>query len=157
VSHGITQGAVEWNFAKFLCDEDGTVIARYAPYRPPNSMENDILEYLRKQPTPLPEPYASILQESKMLESQPQANAADSNAPAEDGPGQKKVLSAIAKGAAELLMRTTRRWSQMNFVSPTRRVSAMGESSTTRSMRQVSNQRPQRATLLSPKKVHVQG
>jgi len=35
-------GTIKWNFTKFLVDREGNVVARYAPYTTPKSIEKDI-------------------------------------------------------------------------------------------------------------------
>jgi glutathione peroxidase len=37
---------LKWNFAKFLCDENGIPFKRYAPNQSPLSFENDIQDIL---------------------------------------------------------------------------------------------------------------
>ncbi|KAL3647898.1 Phospholipid hydroperoxide glutathione peroxidase, mitochondrial [Castilleja foliolosa] len=37
---------IKWNFTKFLIDENGRVIKRYAPYTPPLAIEGDIKKAL---------------------------------------------------------------------------------------------------------------
>ena len=43
---GLLGDAVKWNFTKFLVDQEGNVIKRYAPTTNPLSIEKDILELL---------------------------------------------------------------------------------------------------------------
>ena len=40
--------AIKWNFTKFLIDQEGNVIERYAPMTKPESIEKDILKLLNK-------------------------------------------------------------------------------------------------------------
>lgn len=40
--------AIKWNFTKFLIDQDGNVIERYAPTTKPESIEKDIVSLLNK-------------------------------------------------------------------------------------------------------------
>jgi glutathione peroxidase len=40
---------IKWNFAKFLVDQEGTVVKRYAPTAEPASLASDIEGLLRKQ------------------------------------------------------------------------------------------------------------
>ncbi len=44
--HGIFGKAIKWNFAKFLVDQNGEVVERYAPTTEPASMEADIKKLL---------------------------------------------------------------------------------------------------------------
>ncbi len=46
---GLLGDAVKWNFTKFLVDQEGNVIKRYAPTTNPLSIEKDILELLQNQ------------------------------------------------------------------------------------------------------------
>lgn len=48
VSGGWTGQGLKWNFAKFLCDADGKVIARYLPITSPKALEKDIAALLAK-------------------------------------------------------------------------------------------------------------
>ncbi|WP_018932033.1 glutathione peroxidase [Gracilibacillus lacisalsi] len=43
---GIISDQIKWNFTKFLIDENGTVVKRYAPKTEPKEIENDIKELL---------------------------------------------------------------------------------------------------------------
>jgi glutathione peroxidase len=43
---GLLGDAIKWNFTKFLVDQEGHVIKRYAPTTNPLSIEKDILELL---------------------------------------------------------------------------------------------------------------
>jgi glutathione peroxidase len=43
---GLLGDAIKWNFTKFLVDQEGHVIKRYAPTTKPLSIEKDILELL---------------------------------------------------------------------------------------------------------------
>ncbi|MFC4388128.1 glutathione peroxidase [Gracilibacillus marinus] len=43
---GIISDQIKWNFTKFLLDEDGNVVKRYAPKTDPNEMEEDLKELL---------------------------------------------------------------------------------------------------------------
>jgi len=43
---GLLGDAIKWNFTKFLVDQEGHVIRRYAPTTNPLSIEKDILELL---------------------------------------------------------------------------------------------------------------
>lgn len=44
---GIIGNDIKWNFTKFLVDQTGTVVKRYAPTVTPESMEKDIAELLQ--------------------------------------------------------------------------------------------------------------
>lgn len=48
VPAGITGQGLKWNFAKFLCDENGVPIDRYLPITSPFKIEKDIVELLSK-------------------------------------------------------------------------------------------------------------
>lgn len=37
---------IKWNFTKFLCDQEGIPVKRYAPTTAPKSIEKDILNLL---------------------------------------------------------------------------------------------------------------
>jgi len=39
---GIEGGPIEWNFAKFLLDRDGTVVQRYSPQVEPDQLREDV-------------------------------------------------------------------------------------------------------------------
>jgi glutathione peroxidase len=39
--------SVKWNYAKFLCNEDGKVVSRYFPTTSPLGIEKDILKLLK--------------------------------------------------------------------------------------------------------------
>lgn len=39
-------GAIKWNFTKFLCDSEGVLVARYGPTQNPLSFEDDIKNIL---------------------------------------------------------------------------------------------------------------
>lgn len=39
--------SVKWNYAKFLCNEEGKVVSRYFPTTTPLGIEKDILKLLR--------------------------------------------------------------------------------------------------------------
>ncbi len=41
-------GRIEWNFAKFLIDKEGAVVARFAPTEKPNTLESSIEEQLNR-------------------------------------------------------------------------------------------------------------
>ncbi len=43
---GIISDQIKWNFTKFLIDENGNVVKRYAPKTEPKEIENDIKELL---------------------------------------------------------------------------------------------------------------
>ncbi|HSR04088.1 MAG TPA: glutathione peroxidase [Proteiniclasticum sp.] len=43
---GLLGDAIKWNFTKFLVDQEGHVLRRYAPTTNPLSIEKDILELL---------------------------------------------------------------------------------------------------------------
>ncbi|GAE93514.1 glutathione peroxidase family protein [Gracilibacillus boraciitolerans JCM 21714] len=45
---GIISGSIKWNFTKFLIDEDGNVVKRYAPKTEPKDIEEDIKKLLAK-------------------------------------------------------------------------------------------------------------
>lgn len=45
---GILGSGLKWNFAKFLCDENGVPVQRYLPTTRPNAIEGDILKQLEK-------------------------------------------------------------------------------------------------------------
>lgn len=47
VSNGVFGPGLIWNFAKFLCDENGIPIRRYLPVQSPLSFEKDIEDILR--------------------------------------------------------------------------------------------------------------
>ena len=51
-SHGedIPDGPIEWNFAKFLLDRDGTVLRRFAPQTEPAEIAEEIEAALAAQP-----------------------------------------------------------------------------------------------------------
>ncbi|MGE3579654.1 MAG: glutathione peroxidase [Vicinamibacterales bacterium] len=40
--------AIKWNFTKFLVGRDGSVLHRYAPMTPPEKIERDIIDALRR-------------------------------------------------------------------------------------------------------------
>lgn len=44
---GIAGERIKWNFTKFLVDQSGTVIKRYAPAETPENIEKDIAELLQ--------------------------------------------------------------------------------------------------------------
>lgn len=44
---GIMTSAIKWNFTKFLIDQDGEVVKRYAPTTTPKKIDNDIVELLK--------------------------------------------------------------------------------------------------------------
>ncbi len=44
---GLMTAAIKWNFTKFLIDQDGEVIKRYAPTTGPKKIEADIVELLK--------------------------------------------------------------------------------------------------------------
>lgn len=44
--HGFLSKAIKWNFTKFLVDQNGEVIKRYAPTTEPADMEQDIKKLL---------------------------------------------------------------------------------------------------------------
>ena len=44
---GLMTAAIKWNFTKFLIDQDGEVIKRYAPTTAPKKIEADIVELLK--------------------------------------------------------------------------------------------------------------
>ncbi len=46
LGHKILGGEIKWNFTKFLVDREGKVVARYAPTRTPETMEEDIEKLL---------------------------------------------------------------------------------------------------------------
>ncbi|MGM9927865.1 MAG: glutathione peroxidase [Bacillus sp. (in: firmicutes)] len=43
---GLLSKNIKWNFTKFLVDQNGQVVERYAPTTEPNKIENDILTLL---------------------------------------------------------------------------------------------------------------
>lgn len=43
---GFFTRAIKWNFTKFLIDQDGNVVKRYAPTTTPEKMEADIQKLL---------------------------------------------------------------------------------------------------------------
>lgn len=43
---GLLSEGIKWNFTKFLVDQEGRVVKRYAPQTSPAKMEEDILELL---------------------------------------------------------------------------------------------------------------
>ncbi|MFJ8236966.1 glutathione peroxidase [Ureibacillus sp. NPDC094379] len=45
-SKGILGKKVKWNFTKFLVDQEGNVVKRFAPTDKPSKFENEIKEYL---------------------------------------------------------------------------------------------------------------
>lgn len=45
---GLAGTAIKWNFTKFLINQKGEVIARYAPTKTPAAMEKDIVKLLEK-------------------------------------------------------------------------------------------------------------
>ncbi len=45
---GIISDQIKWNFTKFLIDENGNVVKRYAPKTEPKEMEENIRELLQK-------------------------------------------------------------------------------------------------------------
>lgn len=47
VSNGVFGPGLMWNFAKFLCDENGVPVRRYLPVQSPLSFEKDIEDILR--------------------------------------------------------------------------------------------------------------
>ncbi|ENH96363.1 glutathione peroxidase [Gracilibacillus halophilus YIM-C55.5] len=47
---GIVSDQIKWNFTKFLIDQEGKVVKRYAPKTEPEKMESDIQDLLKKQP-----------------------------------------------------------------------------------------------------------
>ncbi len=44
---GLVTSSIKWNFTKFLIDQDGEVIKRYAPITAPKKIEADIVELLK--------------------------------------------------------------------------------------------------------------
>lgn len=46
VQYGLFGPGLIWNFAKFLCDENGVPIKRYLPFNAPKSFEADIINAL---------------------------------------------------------------------------------------------------------------
>lgn len=46
---GIIGDDIKWNFTKFLVDQNGTVVKRYAPTSKPENIEKDIKEYLKNK------------------------------------------------------------------------------------------------------------
>jgi len=48
VPAGITGQGLKWNFAKFLCDENGVPVDRYLPITSPFKIEKDIVDLLAK-------------------------------------------------------------------------------------------------------------
>jgi len=44
---GLLGDGIKWNFTKFLIDQSGKVIKRYAPTVTPDSIEKDIAKYLK--------------------------------------------------------------------------------------------------------------
>ena len=42
-------GKIKWNFTKFLIDQHGEIINRYAPTTEPEKIEEDIVSLLKKQ------------------------------------------------------------------------------------------------------------
>lgn len=46
VSGGLLGDGLKWNFAKFLCDQNGTPVKRYFPPQSPLSIEQDILDLI---------------------------------------------------------------------------------------------------------------
>jgi glutathione peroxidase len=49
LSGGILGNGLKWNFAKFLCDENGVPIKRFLPIANPISIEKDIVDVLEKK------------------------------------------------------------------------------------------------------------
>ncbi len=45
---GIVSDQIKWNFTKFLIDQDGNVVKRYAPKTEPEKIEDDIKTLLNK-------------------------------------------------------------------------------------------------------------
>ncbi len=45
---GILGNEIKWNFTKFLVDQNGKVIKRYAPTVSPENIEKDIVKYINK-------------------------------------------------------------------------------------------------------------
>ncbi|OAE29039.1 hypothetical protein AXG93_146s1130 [Marchantia polymorpha subsp. ruderalis] len=52
---GILGDSIKWNFGKFLVDQEGNVVERYAPTTSPKSIEEDIVRLIGMPPAPLPE------------------------------------------------------------------------------------------------------
>jgi glutathione peroxidase len=48
LSGGVLGNGLKWNFAKFLCDENGVPVMRYLPISNPLSIEKDIVAILEK-------------------------------------------------------------------------------------------------------------
>lgn len=46
VANGLFGPGLIWNFAKFLCDENGVPIKRFMPFQAPNSFESEIASAL---------------------------------------------------------------------------------------------------------------
>jgi glutathione peroxidase len=46
--HGIGGAKIKWNFTKFLVNQKGEVVARYAPTTTPAAIENDLVKLLGK-------------------------------------------------------------------------------------------------------------
>ena len=44
---GLLGQAIKWNFTKFLVDQEGRVVERFAPATPPEKLEADILKLLK--------------------------------------------------------------------------------------------------------------
>lgn len=42
-------GKIKWNFTKFLIDQEGEIVNRYAPTTEPEKIEEDIVSLLKKQ------------------------------------------------------------------------------------------------------------
>lgn len=47
-SKGFLSSSIKWNFTKFLVDQEGNIIGRYAPKDKPESFENDIKKVVGK-------------------------------------------------------------------------------------------------------------
>ncbi|KAL3677771.1 hypothetical protein R1sor_020727 [Riccia sorocarpa] len=52
---GILGDNIKWNFGKFLVDQDGNVVERYAPTTSPKNIEEQIIRLLGIPPSELPE------------------------------------------------------------------------------------------------------
>jgi len=44
---GLLVSAIKWNFTKFLVDQDGNVVKRYAPTEKPENIEEDLVKLLK--------------------------------------------------------------------------------------------------------------
>jgi len=45
---GLFNQKIKWNFTKFLVDQNGRVIRRYAPLVKPEKIEKDIIKLIKK-------------------------------------------------------------------------------------------------------------